>query len=165
MGLTDADPMEPADGQGPRAPMPRPLFAQPRFLGSVVIGGALGTLVRYLLEEANPATPGRWPATTFWINVSGSLVLGALLTGLARTGPDAGWRRVVRLGVGTGFCGGFTTYSTFIIEVDSLARGGHGVTAAGYAVLSILAGITAAALGMATARRLASSRSAAGAPR
>lgn len=138
-----------AHGSGPE-PAPvrvRPLVTRPPYLLLVVLGGALGTLARHLAEEASPARPGGWPWTTFWINVVGSFVLGSLLTALARGGPDQGWRRRVRLGVGTGLCGGFTTYSTFILEIDTLLRGGWVATALGYALVSVLAGIAAALAG------------------
>ena len=131
---------------------PRRLYTRASFLATVLVGGAVGTLLRYLFEEAAPAVPGRWPWTTFWINVAGSFILGALLTALARSGPDQGWRRSARLGLGTGFCGGFTTYSTFIIEVDNLVRGGWVGTGVGYALVSVLVGVAAALAGVLIAR-------------
>lgn len=88
-------------------------------------GGMLGTLIRYGLATAHSVQAGVWPWVTFWINIVGSAVLGALLDGLAATGPDDGWRRRVRLAVGTGLLGGFTTYSTFSVEIVTLARAGE----------------------------------------
>jgi fluoride exporter len=127
---------------------PRPLFVRPGMLALVLVGGACGTLLRYLLVTAFPAAPGTWPWTTFWINVGGSLLLGALLTALARSGPDTGWRRAARLAAGTGFCGGLTTYSTFIVEVDSLIRAGSAWAGVGYAALSVVVGVAAALAGV-----------------
>lgn len=115
--------------------------------GLVAAGGAVGTTARALLEEAFAPVPGAWPWTTFWINVTGSFVLGVLLESLVRSGPDAGWRKGVRLGCGTGVLGGFTTYSTFAVEVERLASGGHVGLGAAYALGSVALGVAAACLG------------------
>jgi CrcB protein len=114
----------------------------------IVLGGGAGTVLRYLAEEARPSATGGWPWTTFSINVLGSFLLGTLLTAIARSGPDQGWRRRTRLGLGTGFCGGFTTYSTFIIEIDTLLRGGWAALAITYALVSLVVGIAAALSGV-----------------
>lgn len=127
---------------------PRPLYTRPDYLLVLVAGGAVGTLTRYLLEGAAPAQPGEWPWTTFWINVAGSFLLGSLVTALARRGADRGWRRRVRIGAGTGFCGGLTTYSTFVVEVDALLRGGWLTTAVSYALVSVVVGVLAALAGV-----------------
>ena len=130
-------------------PMPRrgapPLLA---LAGLVAAGGAAGVLARAGIEQAFPAAPGGWPWATFWINVTGSLVLGALLETLVRSGPDHGWRRAVRLGCGTGVLGGFTTYSTFAVEAVRLAEGGDLGTGLAYALVSVAVGVTAAAAGI-----------------
>lgn len=155
--MTDeSDPLPRPGRQGrPSTPM------GPVSLLLVLAGGAVGTLLRYAAEEANPAQPDGWPWTTFWINVVGSFVLGWVLTALTRFGPDQGWRRRARLGVGTGFCGGFTTYSAFVIEVDSRLRDGWPLLAISYAVVSVGVGIAVALAGVLAARSLPISRSAA----
>lgn len=114
----------------------------------VAAGGAVGALGRALLENALPAASGAWPWTTFTVNVVGSLVLGALLETLLRSGPDRGRRRLVRLGCGTGLLGGFTTYSSFAVEVVRLAQDGHAAVGAAYALVSVLAGVLAALAGI-----------------
>lgn len=116
--------------------------------GLVAVGGGIGTLARWLLESAFAPDPGGWPWTTFWINVAGSLVLGVLLEWLVRGGPDRGPRRAVRLGVGTGLIGGFTTYSTFVLETVSLAQDGHPVVGVTYALVSVVLGVVAAGVGI-----------------
>jgi CrcB protein len=121
--------------------------AHPRVLALVVAGGAVGTTLRYLLESAFAAPAGTWPWVTFWINVTGALALGALLEVLAVLGPDEGWRRSVRLGVGTGVLGGFTTYSTFVVETALLARESAPVLAVGYDLASLAVGFLAALAG------------------
>lgn len=120
----------------------------------VAAGGCIGTLVRALLENAFATPHGHLPVTTLLINLVGSLVLGALLESLARTGDDVGVRKAVRLGVGTGVIGGFTTYSTFTVEVDRLLGGGSAALGLIYAVGSVVAGVLCAAAGIAVARRV-----------
>lgn len=129
-------------------------YLQPRSLALVMLGGAAGTTVRWQLSEAFAPAPGHWPWSTFAINVGGSLLLGLLLEALLRGGPDAGWRRATRVGVGTGLLGGFTTYSTFIVETDRLVSTGHAWVGGAYAAGSIVIGIAAAMAGIALARTL-----------
>lgn len=144
---------------GPRAGKARPR-QDPVLLGLVVLGGSAGTAVRVLAAEAFPAAPTGWPWTTFAVNVSGALLLAALLEVLARTGRDTPWRRRLRIGVGTGFLGGYTTYSTFAVEVAQRAP----VFAAGYAVATVLVGMAAAIVGHRLARQLLPDRSGHAAP-
>ena|SRR5450830_664104 len=132
----------------------RPPYMQARLLALVVLGGAAGTTVRWSLGQAFAPSPGHWPWVTFAINLTGSFLLGLLLETLVRSGPDAGWRRAVRVGVGTGVLGGFTTYSTFVVEVDRLVATGHAWIGSAYAVLSILIGVLAALAGIGLARTL-----------
>jgi len=130
-------------------PAPRRTSSTTPLVGAaalVAAGGTVGVLVRALLEQTFPAAPGAWPWTTFWINVTGSLVLGVLLGWLQR-GPDVGARRRVRLGAGTGVIGGYTTYSTFVIEVEQLLTGGHAATGVVYALVSVVLGVAVAIAG------------------
>jgi CrcB protein len=114
----------------------------------VAVGGTIGTSARASLEATFPPAPGELPWVTLAINLTGSFALGAILELLLRTGPDTGWRRAVRLGCGTGVIGGFTTYSTFVLEIDQLARQGHLTVSVVYARLSVLAGLAAAGGGV-----------------
>ena len=129
-----------------------------RWLGLIFVGGSVGTALRAGLAGSFPVVVGEWPWVTFWVNLAGALLLGVLVEGLAATGPDAGWRRAMRLGAGTGLLGGFTTYSTFSVEVVELARVGAWPLAVGYAVASVLAGVVTAGFGMWGARRLLAGR-------
>jgi CrcB protein len=119
----------------------------------VVAGGSLGTLARYGLEQLLPA-PGGLPLATFVINVSGAFALGWLLEHLAAAGPDAGTRRGVRLAAGTGFLGGFTTYSALAVEAVLLLDAGRTTAALLYLAGTLLLGLTAALCGMAAAVRV-----------
>lgn len=108
----------------------------------------VGTGVRDHLSRAFPAASETYPWTTFAINVTGALALGFLLTALAASGPDEGGRRSARLGLGTGMLGGYTTYSTFMVESVSLAGGGHPTLALAYDAASLAAGFAAALVGV-----------------
>ena len=121
-----------------------------RFVGLALLvaaGATVGTLLRASIELALPHSPGEWPWATFAINVVGSLALGALIEALALRGPDTGRRRMLRLGAGTGVIGGFTTYSTFVVEIDRLATAGAVWVALVYALASVVLGVVAAAVG------------------
>ncbi|MGO3085406.1 fluoride efflux transporter FluC [Ancrocorticia populi] len=115
----------------------------------VGFGAALGTLARAVLEEVFPPAPDGWPITTLLINLTGSFLLGLLLTALVNVGEDTGWRHRVRLTAGTGVIGGFTTYSTLILEIHGLSF----PASAAYGAVSILLGIFCAAAGILAAPR------------
>ncbi|WP_353108160.1 CrcB family protein [Gordonia sp. (in: high G+C Gram-positive bacteria)] len=120
---------------------------------SVFAGGVVGTAARWAAEEQWPAHSGQWPVGTFLVNIVGAFVLGALLEGLVRRGPDVGRRRRIRLTAGTGFCGAFTTYSAFSLEISLLGKDGHPAIAVVYALVSVIVGVLAAAAGVWAARR------------
>jgi CrcB protein len=88
------------------------------------------------------------------VNLSGAFLLGMLLEHLARTGPDDGRLRDVRLLVGTGLLGGYTTYSTLALDTVRLATAGSPGTAVASALVTLVLGVVAAAAGMATGARL-----------
>lgn len=126
----------------------RPVHLQLAALGLVFGGGVMGTLARYGIETAVPHNSPGWPVATFGINIAGAFVLGLLLENLVRRGNDTGNRRRLRLLAGTGFCGAFTTYSTFALETVLLARDGHVATALAYAVVTVVVGAGAAWAGI-----------------
>jgi CrcB protein len=116
-------------------------------LGLVFAGGALGTCVRVQFGERFGVPKNGWPWSTFFINISGAFALALLLGVLARLGDDAGWRRRTRLGIGTGILGGYTTYSTFAVEV--MQRQGHApLLGTGYAIATVVCGVSAAVAGL-----------------
>jgi CrcB protein len=128
----------------------------------VAAGGAVGALGRALLAESFPVAPGGWPWSTLVVNVAGSLLLGGLLEALARSGPDRGRRRRMRFALGTGVLGGFTTYSTFAVEIAELAQGGHLAMGVVYGGVSVVAGVLAAMAGIGIAAAAHRRRAAAG---
>jgi len=111
----------------------------------VGLGASLGAVARYLLDQAvNRRHARAFPLGTWLINVTGSFVLG-LMTGLAaHHGLDA---RVLAV-VGTGICGGYTTFSTFSYETLRVAEDGSAGVAVGNIVGSLAAGLAAAAAGL-----------------
>ncbi len=116
----------------------------------VLVGGALGALARY---EMGGFIGTRWnhgfPLGTFVINVTGSFLLGMInVFVVERTVLSPAWR----IGLGVGFMGAFTTFSTFSYETVGLLEEGSYILALGYASLSVLVGLFAAFLGMFIAR-------------
>jgi CrcB protein len=116
-----------------------------RALGLVAFGGALGALARYGLSRAYPVGPGTFPTTTFAINVSGAFALTLLLEWLRRRGTPEHWLRLL---IGVGVLGAFTTFSTFATELALLWRDHERVIAVGYAAASVVAGVAAVLLGI-----------------
>ena len=116
----------------------------------VAIGGGLGALARYHLGRAltrwlGPNTVAAFPWATLTANILGSLAMGLLAGFLARhaTGGDQ-----YRLFVGVGLLGGFTTFSSFSLEMMLLIERGQGALAFTYGAISLLAGLTALYLGL-----------------
>jgi len=116
-----------------------------RALVLVSVGGALGALARYGLLRAFPVGAGTFPTTTFVINVVGAFVLTVLLEWLVRRGTPEHWLRVF---VGIGVLGAFTTFSTFATELALLWRDHERSTAIAYAVASVVVGVLAVYLGL-----------------
>jgi CrcB protein len=135
------------DPDAPARPL-RPLHLRPSAMAWIFAGGIAGTALRYYVEKALPHDGASWPWATFLINLSGAFVLGGLLESLALLGDDSGWRRRARLCAGTGFCGAFTTYSAFALEIVLLGRHGHFGTALSYGLLSVVGGVVTAWLGI-----------------
>ncbi len=130
----------------------RPPHRQWRLLGLVALGGAVGTAARALLAAAFPPVDGvSWAILA--INVTGAFCLGLLLGVLARRGPDTGRRRSLRMLLGTGVLGGFTTYSTLADDTARLLDAGRWAAGSGYALLSVVLGLAAAAAGLVVASR------------
>lgn len=118
----------------------------PRVLGVVVAGGAIGVLARAAIL-APIVDPAGVPWTTLGINAVGSLLLGVAVGWLAERRP------VLRAFLGTGVLGGFTTYSAFAVETAVWAT--TPVLAVALAAASVTAGVVGAVAGLFIGRRLA----------
>lgn len=117
----------------------------------LVVGGALGTVGRWSVGRAAEAVLGSgFPYGTLLVNVVGSLVLGALAEHARTHGVAEHWR----LGVGVGFCGGFTTYSAFNLEVLRELEDGAWGRAGLYVVSTLVMCAVAGLGGILLARRL-----------
>lgn len=111
----------------------------------VGIGGGMGSIGRYLMSlliQKNCSLT--FPLSTFLINILGSLLIG-LLIGCA--GKNLPYSPEIKLLFITGFCGGFTTFSTFSAENFQLIQNGQYATASIYVFASITLGILAMACG------------------
>jgi fluoride exporter len=144
-GTAGAQPARPdAPGGSPRGRR-----VQLAILAAVATGGAFGAVSRYAISLAIPETASGFPWATFLINVTGSAVLGFLVTLILEQFPRG---RLARPLLGTGFIGAYTTFSTFTVEAVLLVRAGHPATAGAYVLASVVAGLAAAWAGMIGAR-------------
>lgn len=122
-----------------------------RDLALVAAGGAVGSALRYSVGKLmGPNADTQIPWHTFAVNVSGAFVLGLLITLAARNGWPSWWRPLVAVGV----LGGYTTFSTFSLELVELALRGHAAAFAAYGSLSIISGIGGCLAGILLARAL-----------
>ncbi|MCB5181570.1 FluC/FEX family fluoride channel [Streptomyces antimicrobicus] len=132
----DVDLHVPAQAAEPQAPV----------LAAVAAGGALGAAARYGLALLWPAGAGAFPWATFWTNAAGCALIGVLMVLVGEGGRTA--HPLVRPFLGVGVLGGFTTFSTYAVDVVRLLDEGRGGLALGYAgatVAAALAAVTAAA--------------------
>lgn len=128
----------------------RPLHLRLPSLGLAVIGGSLGTAAREAIGLVVADRAGI-PVAILGINLLGAFCLGLLLSGLSRLGPDAGLRRTVRILVGTGFMGGFTTYSALATDTASLLGDGRIGAGLAYGLGTVVIGGLATWAGIAVA--------------
>lgn len=119
-------------------------------LGVVAAGGALGALARAGAQAVFPHPPTGFPWATFGVNVAGCLLIGALMAAVAagRTRPLA------RPFLGVGVLGGFTTFSTYVVDVRQAAAAGAPGTALAYLAGTLVGALVAVWLGDAAAGRL-----------
>ena len=110
----------------------------------VAIGSALGGVLRYLVPCVFAAHKG-FPWATLTVNVVGSFLIGLLSGFLARHGGSSA--DSIRAFAVVGFCGGFTTFSTFSNETFRMLESGQWLSAAAYIGISVLAGLAAVFLG------------------
>jgi fluoride exporter len=113
------------------------------------LGGVLGALARWAVAEALPHSPDAWPWATFLVNITGCLIIGVLLAVLLARFPRSTWLRPL---LAVGVLGGFTTYSTFAVDVVSLTEAGHPALAGGYVLASVIGGVAAVVVGLLAGR-------------
>ena len=133
---------------GVRLLLPR---ADRREIAAIFVGGALGTLLRAALAEAFPHPATAWPWPTFAVNIAAAFLLGYFVTRLQERLPLSSYRRPL---LGTGLCGGLSTFSTMQVEILKMLSAHAWGLAAGYAAASIAAGYAAIHLATAMVRRV-----------
>ena len=127
----------------------RPLAGQGPAFGAVAAGGALGALARYGLAVAIPPVPGHFPLATFLTNVVGGLLIGVLIVVLTElTTPHP----LARPFLVTGILGGFTTFSTYAVDVEHLLAAHAVGVALGYLLGTLVAALAATWVGILATR-------------
>src|SRR4051794_38306091 len=143
-----------------------------RELAAIFAGGCVGAVARAELAQALPTHRGEWPWATFTVNIVGAFLLGYFTTRLQERLPLSSYRRPL---LGTGFCGGLTTFSTMQVELLRMLDADDFALAAAYALVSVTLGFLVVAVATNLVRRgpggggacspsSASARSAASAP-
>ena len=117
-------------------------------LGAIAAGGVLGALARAGLQAAFPHHPGGFPWATFGINLGGCLLIGALMALLGHLG---GGPPLARPFLGVGVLGGFTTFSTYAVDVQRAVAAGAPQTALAYLAATLLGALAAVWVGDALA--------------
>ncbi len=121
-----------------------------REMAAIFAGGFLGAVARAELAQALPYSTGAWPWATFAVNIVGAFLLGYFTTRLQERLPLSAYRRPL---LGTGFCGGLTTFSTMQVELLKMCDVGDVGLALAYAGTSVVAGFLAVAIATNLVRR------------
>jgi CrcB protein len=117
-----------------------------------MVGGAVGSGARYLTGRAMTALLGAgYPFGTLAVNLVGGLLMGVLVGVLARHSAPEGWRLLI----GVGVLGGFTTFSSFSLDVVTMAERGAPGLALGYILVSVIGSIAALFAGLSAVRAVA----------
>lgn len=127
------------------------LGLSPGTVAAIFIGGAFGTVARYLLEAHHPTAPGTFPWVTLVVNLTGSLAIGFLIP---LTEQAASRLPLLRPLAVVGFLGGWTTYSTLAVEATLLAKNGDAASCLAYLLATVAGGLALVVLGHAAGRRL-----------
>ncbi|WCD94760.1 fluoride efflux transporter CrcB [Streptomyces sp. HUAS 31] len=117
----------------------------------VAAGGAVGATARYALALGWPVQPGGFPWATFWTNVVGCAVIGVFMVIITEVSAA---HRLVRPFFGTGVLGGFTTFSTYAVDIQRLVDDGRPRVGLAYLAATLVAALTAVWLASAATRRV-----------
>ncbi|HJQ53131.1 MAG TPA: fluoride efflux transporter CrcB [Gemmatimonadaceae bacterium] len=121
----------------------------------IAVGGAAGSVLRYVVGRAvQGSSASGFPIGTMVVNITGCFLIGVLVRQLmnVQTSPE------IRALLVVGFCGGFTTFSTFSAETIGLIEGGEYGRAATYVILSVALCLGATFAGMATMQLMGSAK-------
>lgn len=123
---------------------------------SVALGGAVGSVARYLLSSLlQRISATTFPVWTFFVNLTGSILLGFLMHYLVEGAQVSAETRAL---LTTGFCGGYTTFSTFSYETASLFEQGDLKRGVAYIALSVGVSLLGTFAGIGLARELIATR-------
>ncbi|WP_019074965.1 fluoride efflux transporter CrcB [Streptomyces hokutonensis] len=125
--------------------------AQGPVVAVVALGGSIGASARYGASLLWPASVGAFPWTTLWINAVGCAVIGVFMVVITDVWAA---HRLVRPFFGTGVLGGFTTFSTYAVDIQKLVDGGHARTGLAYLAVTLLAALAAVWLAVTATRRV-----------
>lgn len=132
------------------APHPGLVLRQHVHLAPVIAaGGALGALGRWGLAEAVPHGDGTFAWATLWTNTSGAFLLGLLMTLLLTAWAHT---RYLRPFLGAGVLGGYTTFSTYLLDTRTMLAAGHQLLAVVYVASTLALGFVAVLLGIGAGR-------------
>jgi len=146
-------PVDPDVEVAPR-PFPHPWTVVRRnaeLLPVIAVGGALGSLARWAVGKGVPHGSASYAWSTFLINVSGALLLGVLMALVLDVWSE---RQYVRPFLGVGVLGGYTTFSTYLLDERGLVTGGRPGVALAYLFATLVVGFTGTAVGLAGTRGL-----------
>ncbi|MEU4391714.1 fluoride efflux transporter CrcB [Kribbella sp. NPDC023855] len=140
---SDPSPREPVDSD---VDLRHPVVTAPARQGEgavlavIALGGAIGASARYLIGQAWPAPSGSLPWATVVINVTGCALIGVLMVLVSEV-----WvaHRLIRPFAGTGILGGFTTFSTYAVDIQQLIADGQPLTALSYLLITVVGAIAA----------------------
>jgi len=120
-------------------------------LATVAVGGATGAGARYLIGEGWPTPSGAFPVSTLAINVLGCALIGVLMVLITEVWSR---QRLIRPFLGTGVLGGFTTFSTYTVDIQRLVAGAHMDIALLYLALTPIGALLAVWVSATATRRL-----------
>ncbi|MEV6737101.1 fluoride efflux transporter CrcB [Streptomyces sp. NPDC051104] len=144
-----------ADTTGAASPepvrRPSPWHGQGPVVAVVALGGGIGATARYGASLLWPARTGGFPWTTFGVNVVGCAVIGVFMVVIIDVWAA---HRLVRPFFGTGVLGGFTTFSTYAVDIQRLVDAGHPRTALAYLFATLLGALASVWLAMTAVRRV-----------
>ncbi|MFF3948603.1 fluoride efflux transporter FluC [Streptomyces sp. NPDC001902] len=145
------EPVSPDVEPQPSLPRSARIREQAPVVGVVAVGGALGACARYGAGLLWPGAPGAFPWTTFGVNALGCAVIGVFMVVITEM-----WsvHRLVRPFFGTGVLGGFTTFSTYAVDIHGLVEGGHAGAGLAYLAATPLVALAAVWGAAHAARRL-----------
>ncbi|GAB3290112.1 hypothetical protein GCM10027563_27330 [Parasphingorhabdus pacifica] len=134
---------------------PKLLHGQWLVLIVVAVGGGLGAVGRYGAGLLWPSAPNGFPITTLGINLVGCATIGVFMVLITEVWSA---HRLVRPFIGTGVLGGFTTFSTYAVDIQRLVATGHVVTGTLYLAVTLIAALVAVGTAAAATRALLAGR-------